>query len=74
MTNAIDAIYKSIGMKIVNARKRKAISQEQLATLSGIDRSHIGFIEQGRRRPTIGTVSKLARALDIKLEDIFRGL
>lgn len=69
-----NGIYRSIGVKIAEKRKEKNISQEKLASMSGIDRSHIGFIEQGRRRPTVSTINKITQALGIKLEDIFKGL
>lgn len=74
MSQQIQKVYEALGKKVASARKSKNISQEELATRSGIDRSHIGFIEQGRRRPTVGTLYKLAKALDIKLEDLFKGL
>lgn len=50
------------------------MSQEKLAAESGIDRTHMGFIEQGRRKPTLSTLVKIAGALDIKLERLFKGL
>jgi transcriptional regulator with XRE-family HTH domain len=69
-----DQIYEQIGLRIVEARKAKGLSQERLATESHVDRSHMGFIEQGRRRPTIATLHRITLALDIKLEDLFRDL
>jgi transcriptional regulator with XRE-family HTH domain len=70
----IDNIYLELGKRIINARKIKNMSQEQLATDSGIDRSHMGFIEQGRRKPTLATLSKICTALDTSLEKLFKGL
>lgn len=74
MNEKSSKVYEAIGARILEYRKAKDISQETLASLSGIDRSHIGFIEQGRRRPTVETIHKIAQALDIRLEDIFKGL
>jgi transcriptional regulator with XRE-family HTH domain len=71
---SIDQVYIEIGQRIVAARKKKAMSQEQLASKSEIDRSHMGFIEQGRRRPTLSTLFKIAKALDVTLEGLFRGM
>jgi transcriptional regulator with XRE-family HTH domain len=70
----IDKIYRTIGKRITDARSKQNMSQERLAAESGIDRSHMGFIEQGRRKPTISTLYKIGQALGIKLEDFFRGL
>lgn len=74
MKSSIDNIYFEIGKRIYQARKKKNMSQEQLASESGIDRSHMGFIEQGRRRPTLSTIYKIAKALEISLERLFKGL
>jgi transcriptional regulator with XRE-family HTH domain len=67
-------IFTELGKRIVSARKQKNMSQESLAAESGVDRSHIGFIEQGRRRPTIPTLHRIAKSLNLTLEDLFKGL
>ncbi len=72
--SSIDHIYSELGKRIVKARNAKGMSQEKLATNSGIDRSHMGFIEQGRRKPTLSTLFKIAKSLDISLEQLFKGL
>jgi len=71
---SIDQIYKELGKRIVKARNAKGMSQERLATESGIDRSHMGFIEQGRRKPTLSTLHKITASLGISLEQLFKGL
>lgn len=67
-------ILDEIGQRIARARKAKSMSQEQLAAETGLDRVAIGYIEQGRRRPTVTTVIRLANGLELKLEHLFRGL
>lgn len=69
-----EQIYSELGKRIVKARTARKMSQEKLAQESGIDRSHVGFIEQGRRKPTLSTLLKLAKSLDISLEQLFKGL
>ncbi len=73
-TRSAEAVYTEIGKRIVSARKERGVSQEQLANASDIDRSHIGFIEQGRRKPTIATLLKIGKSLGISLEQLFKGL
>lgn len=70
---SIEQIYKEIGKRIIKARTAKGMSQENLATESGIDRSHMGFIEQGRRKPTLSTLHKISSSLGISLEQLFKG-
>jgi len=73
-TPSVEHIYTELGKRIVKARNDKGMSQEKLAATSGIDRSHMGFIEQGRRKPTLSTLFKIAKSLDMSLEQLFKGL
>jgi transcriptional regulator with XRE-family HTH domain len=59
MAKTIDNIYDEIIKRIIKERKRQGIIQEKLAALSDIDRTHMGLIEQGRRRPTLATLHKI---------------
>lgn len=70
----VDSVYRELGKRILVARKKRGWSQEELAAASDLDRSHIGYLEQGRRRPTVSTLFKIARALDVSLEQLFKGL
>lgn len=68
----LNSFLEEIGTIISTARKQKGYSQERLAELTGIDRVAIGYIEQGRRRPTMTTVYKISLALNIKLSKLFK--
>jgi transcriptional regulator with XRE-family HTH domain len=46
----------------------------QLATLSGISKGMLSKIENGQASPSLGTLSRLARALDVPVTSLFRGL
>ena len=72
--SSIDRMYTEIGKRIVKARTAKGMGQEKLAAESGIDRTHMGYIEQGRRKPTLSTLLKITSALDTSLEQLFKGL
>ena len=52
-------------------RKRRRLSQEQLANLSGVSQPMISMIETGSvPNPTISTVYRLASALKCMVEDL----
>ena len=74
MTKDIETVYKEIGKRIIAERKKRGMSQEKLASLSDVDRTHMGFIEQGRRKPTLSTLFKIAKTLGMSLEHLFKGL
>lgn len=40
------------GVVLTELRKRKKLSQEQLATDCGLDRTYISLLERGMRQPT----------------------
>lgn len=76
-TTSSDKIYDTLRERLIAARKAKGMTQEQLAHKTGLDRSHIGYIEQAgkqQRRPTVATLHKLSQALGVSLEKLFKGL
>lgn len=54
-----------------NARNKKGCTLKQLAELSGIPKSTINNIENGLTSPTILQLEKLAKALDVRINDLF---
>jgi transcriptional regulator with XRE-family HTH domain len=61
----------SFGKRVATIRKQKGITQEKLADLIEVHRTYIGFIEQGKRNPSISNVYKIAKALKVSLKDLF---
>ena len=54
-------------------RKEKGLSQEKLARLSDVSNNTIVNIEAGKQKnPTIDTIRKIAKALDVSLEDLLK--
>lgn len=53
-------------------RNEKGISIVKLSVDSGISRSHLFYIETNKTSPTIDTLAKIAKALDIQLIDLFK--
>ena len=54
-------------LDIAGERKKLHITQQKLADMTGIDRADISRIENAEANPTIGTLKKIAKALDRKL-------
>lgn len=53
-----------IAENIVNYRKKKGLTQEELAHNADIDRTYIGYIENAKHNVTLGVLQKIAKALD----------
>lgn len=62
---------KKLGLKIKELRKRKGLTQEELAELIQMEQNSISVMESGRNFPTLGTLEKIAKVLDVKLSDFF---
>ncbi len=60
-----------LGRKIQKIRKVRGLTQEQLAEKVKVSTTFIGYVETGYRRPNLKMIYKLARALDVKVKDIF---
>lgn len=57
--------------KIKKLREKLELSQEKLARLADVSNNTIINIESGKQRnPTIDTVKKIAKALDVSVEEI----
>jgi len=53
--------------KLIEAREKKGITQEQLATMTGLKQPAIARLEKMETIPQIDTLSKVLRALGYKL-------
>lgn len=58
-------VLAAFGVAIRERRKAANLSQEALADLAEIDRSHMGKIERGERNVTLLNIVRIARALSI---------
>ena len=63
-------------MRIVNRvkqyRKAAHMTQSQLAESSGVSRQTISDIEIGKHEPTITVALLLARAMGVKVDNLFK--
>ncbi|RKY30675.1 MAG: transcriptional regulator [Candidatus Omnitrophota bacterium] len=64
-------IYKMIGKRIREERKRKGLTQEDLAFKAGVSVNFIGQIERATKKPSIDTLEKISSALGIELKNLF---
>ena len=67
---SLSQYLKGLGSRILQTRKHRKYSQQDLARLSGLDRAYISSVENGKQNLTIGAILRLADALDMPLEDL----
>ena len=60
-----------IGQKLRELREAKNLSQGDIERRTGLLRAYISRVENGHTIPTVGTLEKYARALDVPLYRFF---
>lgn len=60
-------------MKVLTwqARVEKHLTLIQLAAMTGISKSTLNNIENGRTSPTLNQLEAIANALDVRITDLF---
>jgi len=67
---AIDNVPEVVGRQVRGARASRGWTLDQLAEHSGVSRRMIVNVESGSSNASIGTLLRLARALDVSLADL----
>lgn len=74
MTNGNDGCVKDVLARSVRTRRQDAgLSQHDLAAEAGVRQALISEIEIGSANPTLETLEKIARALDVGIGDLLSG-
>ena len=63
--------YEQFGLNVVYYRKRRRMTQLQLAELVEIDRSHISAIELGNVGVSFDVIFKLCEVLGVTPKELF---
>lgn len=74
MMNNLDNLSKEFGKRIKIERIKKEVSQEKLAELSGLHRTTLGTIENGKTSPTLDSIAKIAKALNVTLSELLKDI
>lgn len=60
-----------VGARIRTLRKEQGYTQEQLAFEANMHPAQIGHIERGVQSPTIDTLEKIIKALNVSIQEFF---
>lgn len=71
MKQEYKALYEKFCLNVVYYRKRKRLTQLQLAELVDIDRSHISAIELGNVGVSLDVIFRLCEVLEITPKELF---
>lgn len=68
----MENIYRKIGARIRLYREKSGMTQESLSESAGISQNFMSQLETGRRNPSVGTLSRIAAALNTPMYLFFK--
>ena len=69
---SMNALSKQFGKKVRQIRLDKGLSQGDIARRLKLHRSYISGIERGVRNPSLGVVEKIAKALNVSVDNLLK--
>ena len=60
-----------VGERIRKVRKEEGLSLELFALRCDMNAAYVGHIERGVQNPTLNTLERICKGLDISVEDLF---
>ncbi|HWV15551.1 MAG TPA: helix-turn-helix transcriptional regulator [Cellvibrio sp.] len=64
------SIALHFGRIVKNLREQHGLSQEVLADRADLNRSYVGEVERGTAMPSLATVAKIAKALNLPVSHL----
>lgn len=61
-----------LGKNLKRIRTEKGITQGDIVRNLGVSRSFINNIENGKTNPTLATITKLARAVGVSVDELLK--
>lgn len=60
-----------VGNNIKEVRKKKGLSQDELASMCGFYRTYINLVETAKRSPSSYSLYRIAKALEVEVDKLF---
>ena len=61
-----------LGQNLKRIRTKKEISQGDIARELGVSRGFVSTIENGKTNPTLSTITKIAKALNVSTNELLK--
>jgi transcriptional regulator with XRE-family HTH domain len=65
-------LRERVGLNVQRLRQNASLSQEECAHRAKIHPTYLSGVEHGKRNPTVLVLGKLAKALGVEVEELFR--
>jgi transcriptional regulator with XRE-family HTH domain len=67
-------VLKRFGARVRELRTARGFSQEAFAAHCGLDRTYLGGIERGERNLALRNIEVIAKALNVTISELMKGL
>ena len=67
-------LMRAFGKRVAELRRKRSMTQEQLAAKIDTHVTTIAFIEGGTKFVRLSTLRKLAQALNVEIKELFEGV
>ena len=67
-------ITEKVGSRIKELRRALGLSQEKLALKAEVDRTYLAGVEQGKRNPSIKSLEKILKVLEVSFGEFFKDM
>lgn len=67
-------ITEKVGSRIKELRRALELSQEKFALKAEVDRTYLAGVEQGKRNPSIKSLEKILKALEVSFGEFFKDM
>jgi transcriptional regulator with XRE-family HTH domain len=62
------------GRRLRELRQQRNLSQEELAFRAGLHRTYLSSLERGERNVALLNIQKLAKAFDLRINELLEGI
>ena len=67
-------VLAALAKRMKELRKQRGFSQEAFADHAGLHRVAVGWIEQGKRVPSLKTLLKISQGFGLSLSELLKGV
>lgn len=64
-------ILKTLGIRIREHRKKRGLTQDEVADRAGVSQGYIGSVERGEQNLTVESLEKILRAIGMEFDELF---
>ena len=65
-------LAKKLGENMKKIRLTKKMTQGDICRKLGLDRAYVSNVENGKKNPTLLTITKLAKALGVSVDELLK--